>query len=172
MNISAPPFAIYSAIIAAMLMPLVLFVIGKVAPEDVLGKRFFYAILSTFLAWLLALIAHFKAPFLWYIIIPDIIAGMLFYITGVLGVFCAWSLLAYGYTISMLATSARFEGEFNKLDWMNNYAAGQGLNGFFKDRLRVLEVFQLIEIRGTEIFLFKYRYFGRVVLLAMSIFCI
>jgi len=167
-----PPYPVGTAITAAMLIPVMLLVLGRAFPRLALGRRFWYAITLTALLWSGGLFVHYPGLHHLIAILPDIVAGLLFYMTAVFGIFSAWGLLAYGYTVSVLDAAARFGEEFDRKSWLRMYGAGHGLEGFFEDRLLVLTGFRLVEIHGPEIRL-RGRYaakFGKIVLWCMKLF--
>lgn len=167
-----PPYAISTAITAAMLIPAMLLFLGRLFPRLALGRRFQYTVTSMALLWSAGLFVYYPRLSHWIEIFPDIVAGLFFYITAVLGIFSAWGLLMYGYTLSILDAATCFDEEFDRESWLKMYGSGHGLEGFFEDRLRVLTGFRLVKIRGQEIRL-KGRYatkFGKIILWCMKLF--
>lgn len=157
---------------AVTMIPLMLILLGRVAPRSALGRRFYGALAVTTAFWLFLLIVRYPTLRQLTVVFPDVVAGSLFYVTAVTGIFSAWSLLAYGYTVSVLDAAASFDGSFDRERWLRRYGGGRGLEGFFEDRLRVLLGFRLIKVSDSDVGLRGRcaKSFGKLVLCGMKWF--
>jgi hypothetical protein len=131
-----PPPPILASLAAALLLPLLLAVLShrpcRIAPP---GGRFLLAALAVAAAWTGCLpFAEDTA---------DLLAGALLLVAAVLAEFTIWTLLAWGFTVSLLLALARQGQAVDLDDWIESYTDGQTAESFSHDRLAVLLRFGL-----------------------------
>ena len=68
----------------------------------------------------------------------DVLAGALLLFTALLAGFTLWTLVAWGFTLSMLLTLARSDRPLSLEEWIIRYTNGKPLTAFARDRLGVL----------------------------------
>jgi len=166
----------YPVAVSLLLSLLFLGVLGlalHVAPRRFAsGSRFLLAIAITLVVWVALITTRSVSLQPGSIPWSEAFAGLLILATSLVAVFSAWTLLAHGYTTSMLLAIAEQDRPFSLEDWMSRYGSGRGLQTLAHDRLAVLVNFGLIEVRGDTARLCgpkAYR-FARLVMLATAFF--
>jgi hypothetical protein len=114
---------------------------GKVAAP---GRRFVLATALTWLAWAVAALA--VAPG-WV----ELLTGALLLATATLVGFTLWTLVAWGFTLSMLLALARAGRPLTVEAWALEYTRGKPLAAFARVRLGVLFALGLAEVRGGAV---------------------
>jgi hypothetical protein len=132
MNILPGPLQI-TAILLSLLLPLLLFCFARLPGLHGAGRLF--RIGCTTVIGLFAL-ASFVLPG------PrdpgDVLGGVLLLATAILLCHVFWSLLAWGFTLTLLTTLARDDRPLTLEQWMSTYMQGGSLAGFADNRLRLL----------------------------------
>jgi hypothetical protein len=140
-----PTLAIALSLVACALLPASLLALSH-GPLAVAapGRRFVLAASLIWFSWLVAMAV--VAPD-WI----DVIAGGLLLATATLACFTLWTLIAWGFTISMLLALSRAGHSLTPDEWAFAYTRGQPLDAFARDRLGVLLKLGLAEIREGEV---------------------
>jgi len=134
-----PPPPVLAAVLALLLLPAALVALGHGAWRiDRLGVRFRLAAGAGALLWIA--LTGFWGGFGpgWGTRWGDLAAGLLILATGIWAAFCAWSLLAWSFTISMLITLVDAERPLDAEAWIGGFAGSRGLDAFMHDRLALL----------------------------------
>ena len=118
------------------------------------GRRFVVAAALTWAGWLGAM--SFLAP-VWV----DFVTGAFLIATATLAGFTLWTLVAWGFTLSMLLALSRAERPLSVEEWALAHTRGKPLAAFTRDRLGVLVAMGLAEVRGDRVLMTDNR--GRVV---------
>lgn len=141
--VPSPPVALSLAACAAL--PAVLLALSH-GPARVAapGRRFVLAAGLTWGGWLAATLAADPA---WV----DLLTGALLLATATLAGFTLWTLVAWGFTLTMLAALDRAGRPLTVDEWAMAYTGGRPLDAFARDRLGVLLKFGLAELRGGEV---------------------
>lgn len=129
------PFPVGIALVAGALLPVLLVVLGhgpwKVAAP---GRRFLVA------AALLGSMAGVGV-----LLVPcsgcDLVAALLILAGATLVVFVFWTLVAWGFTLTMLRALAAADHALTEEEWIAAVTGGRNLTAFCTDRLSVLERF-------------------------------
>ena len=171
-----PPPVFQVALLACLMLPLLLLAISWIAPNQLLAKH--RLILAVAMSSLFAVTIGF-------LVIPqfathsslnwtDIACAGLFYATTIMIVFSAWSLIGYGFTVSILLDTARAKGPISQDDLMQSFAGGNGLPAFVRDRASLLLRMGLMNVNDSWFTLSGYRalIFARIVRLTMEIYAI
>jgi hypothetical protein len=108
------------------------------------GRRFVVAAVLTWAAWLAAVVAVGPG---WV----DLVTGGLLLATATLAAFTLWTLVAWGFTLSMLLALARAGRPLTADEWARAYTGGRPLDAFARDRLGVLLKLGLAELRGGDV---------------------
>jgi hypothetical protein len=129
------------------------------------ARRFVMAAALTWLAWFAAMIA--AAPD-W---VEAVTSGLLL-ATATLAGFTLWTLIAWGFTLTMLLALNRAGRSLSVEEWALAYTRGKPLDAFTRDRLGVLLKLGLAEIRGGEVTMTPNcgRAFARVAVLLRKLF--
>ena len=98
---------------------------------------------GAWVAWLAAMLASSPE---WV----DLLSGMLLLATATLAGFTLWTLVAWGFTVSMLLALDRAGRPLGR-GWGLAYTRGKPLEAFTRDRLGVLFTLGLAEIRGADV---------------------
>jgi hypothetical protein len=134
-----PPPPILAALLSLPLLPALLAILGHGCWRvGRLGLRFRVAAAATAGLWVLL---TFAAGARWAPGAPqpdDLLAGLLILATGIWAAFCAWSLLAWSFTLSMLMALVEAGGPLDLDAWIDRFAGSRGLDAFLHDRLAVL----------------------------------
>jgi hypothetical protein len=139
----SPPVAVSLA--ACGCLPVLLLVLSHgPAKVPAPGKRFVLAAGLTWGAWVAAALA----------LEPDaveLLTGTLLLATATLAGFTLWTLVAWGFTLTMLLTLNRAGKPLTVDEWALAYTGGKPLEAFARDRLGVLLRLGLAEVRGSEV---------------------
>jgi hypothetical protein len=108
------------------------------------GKRFVVAVAVVWAAWVAAMIAVRPE---WV----ELAAGGLLLATATLAGFTLWTLVAWGFTVSMLLALARAGRPITADEWALAYTRGKPLDAFARDRLGVLLKLGLAEVRDGQV---------------------
>jgi hypothetical protein len=161
-----PPVGVIVSFAACVLLPLVLLALshgrlGVGAP----GKRFVVAMTISWVAWGAAMLAVSPE---WV----DLISGALLLATATVIGFTLWTLIVWGFTLSMLFALARAGRPLALEEWAQEYTRGRSLEAFARDRLGVLFALRLAETRGEEVAMTprRGRAFAKVVLVLRRLF--
>jgi hypothetical protein len=130
---------------AVALLPVLLLALShrplKVAAP---GRRFVLAAALTWGPWLAAMLV--AAP-----TAVDLVTGGLLLATATLAGFTLWTLVAWGFTVSMLLALHRADRSLSVDEWVLAYTRGKPLTAFARDRLGVLLKFGLAELSAGEV---------------------
>ena len=131
---------------AACLLPLLLMALAH-GPlrEPRPGRRFLVAAGLDFSLWLGWL---FLQPE-WEL--ADLTAGGLVLLTAYLVGFTLWTLIAWGFTLTMLRALASAKGPVSMDEWVVEYTGGHNLHAFGKDRLSLLLKSRLGRLEGEYV---------------------
>jgi hypothetical protein len=140
-----PGPATATALIAAGTLPIWLMLLSH-GPWKIVrpGKRFVLAALLSLGTWVVTL-------FLW----PpggaiDLISGASILILSLLAGFTLWTLVAWGFTLSMLLALRRTNRTLSLKEWIASYTGGKTVEAFGRDRLGVLFRFKLADRTGAD----------------------
>ena len=141
--VPTPPVAFSLA--ACVLLPVALLTLSH-GPLRVRapGRRFVAAAAAVWAAWVAAMAA----------VRPDwveLVTGGLLLATATLAGFTLWTLVAWGFTVSMLLALARAGRPLTADEWVLAYTRGKPLAAFARDRLGVLLKFGLAEVRDGRV---------------------
>lgn len=140
-----PSVGVAASLIAGAGLPIVLITLShgplKVSAP---GQRFVAAAVSAWLTWVVALFALSPG---WV----DVASGTLLLTTATLAGFTLWTLIAWGFTLSMLLALNRAGRALSVEEWALAYTRGRPLAAFGRDRLGVLFALGLAEVRGGVI---------------------
>lgn len=142
--IPSPPVAL--ALLAVGLMPVYLIALSH-GPWTVAapGRRFLVAAGTAWLTWVMLVIASRAAD------VVGVVAGGLLLATATLAGFTLWTLVAWGFTLTMLLMLARAGRPLTEAEWILAYTRGKPLSVFARDRLGVLFKLGLAESRGDRV---------------------
>jgi hypothetical protein len=104
------------------------------------GRRFVIAIILTWTAWLAAMTAVGPG---WV----DFVTGGLLLATATLAGFTLWTLIAWGFTLSMLLVLERAGGPITIEEWIRSYTRGRPLDALARDRVGLLLRLGLVSMR-------------------------
>jgi hypothetical protein len=141
--IPTPPVAVSLA--ACVLLPAALLTLSH-GPLKVTapGKRFVVAAAAAWAAWLAATVATHPD---WV----ELVTGALLLATATLAGFTLWTLVAWGFTVSMLLALARAGRPLTPGEWALAHTRGKPLAAFAQDRLGVLLRLGLAEVREGQV---------------------
>lgn len=129
-----PPLAIALALGCAALPVLVLWLMARLmGPSDAPGRRLVIAEAIGLAVWLLGMVV-WGGGATW----EDWLAALLILAGGVLALFTLWSLLAWGFTSSLLLTLSHAEAPLTLDAWIVRYTRGGDAAVFTRNRLGVL----------------------------------
>lgn len=140
-----PGPAVALALAACVLLPALVLVLShgalKVAAP---GRRFVLAAALTWVAWLATLPATSPDA-------VDLVTSALLLATATLAGFTLWTLVAWGFTVSMLLALTRAAGPLTVDEWVLAYTRGKPIDAFARDRLGVLLKLKLAEARDDSV---------------------
>ncbi len=149
-----PSAAVAMSLVACGLLPVFLLSLShgvlKVAAP---GRRFVLAASLTWGAWLATLPATVPDG-------VDLATSILLLATATLAGFTLWTLVAWGFTVSMLLALNRSHEPLSVEEWALEYTHGKPIATFARDRLGILFKLGLAETRGTDVVMTPVR--GRV----------
>jgi hypothetical protein len=171
-----PPPLFQVAVLACFLLPTLLLVVSWIAPNKFsakhrLGLAIFTAPFFAVLAGLL-LIPHLAThP---SVNLVDIFCAALLYVTAVMAVYSAWTLIGYGFTVSILLDVERNKVASSQAELIQSFAGGNGLPAFVRDRAALLVKMKLMTVNGSwyTISGVKALLFAQTVRFAMNIYAI
>jgi len=140
-----PSVAIACALAACALLPVLLLALShgalKVAAP---GRRFIIAAVFAWGAWLAVL--PVTSPD-----VVDLVTSVLLLATATLAGFTLWTLVAWGFTVSMLLALSRANEPLSVDEWALEYTRGKPIDAFARDRLGVLFKLGLAETHGDAV---------------------
>ena len=144
MDFSLSP-AIFAALASAIGLPMLLIFFShgplRIAPP---GRRFVVTSVIVMVIWLGAIIMG-------GVNLPDAAAGVLILATALLVGFTIWTLIAWGFTLTMLRALADARRPISPEEWVVEYTGGQDLQAFGKDRLSLLLKSRLGVLEGERV---------------------
>ncbi|MBE9116873.1 hypothetical protein IQ249_13280 [Lusitaniella coriacea LEGE 07157] len=156
-----PRFPILAALFSSFALPIFLAILSH-TPLKIsgLGKRFIFASLLSIGLWSgLSLISISQS--LQSVgtsqLVADLLAGILILATASLCVFTFWTLIAWGFTLSMLMRLTDIQQPLTFEEWVAAYTGGQTLNTFTLDRLSVLFRFGWAKQKNDRVFIVRDR---------------
>jgi hypothetical protein len=177
LNQFLPPLPIWTALIAAGLMPLLLAVFsrGKFSALPP-GKRFWLTLATSFVFWLSIIIFGLTDIDSNSVkdIVFDLLAGMAIVLTSGLVLYSVWSLACFGFTTTMLTSIDDSSSPLTAEQWANLYGDGHGMQAFTNDRIRVLLAMKLVRENQGRLFLSgsAAMQFSRLVKLSFRVFAV
>ena len=128
-----PTPAIADSLLAAILLPVLVVLLSHgVWKVQSPGRRFVVAALASLAAWMVLVLSRDSLDAV------DVLAGALLLAAALLAGFTLWTLIAWGFTVSMLQTLARSDAPLTQEAWMTAYTGGRPLEALTQDRLGVL----------------------------------
>ena len=149
MTFALPPI-VAAALLCGFLPLTTLFIWARLTGWDASpGKRFVWATALSWAVWAVAaiVIAVAGGPAPW----QDIVVGGLILSGASVAGFILWSLLAWGFTASLLLALARSPAPLGFGDLVADYTGGGTLASFLRNRLGVLLRFNLAHEDGGDI---------------------
>jgi hypothetical protein len=140
------PTAVLAGAAAGLALPLVLALLSH-GPWKVRapGRRFVLAALVTAAGWALFLAARRADP-------PgDLLASAMVLLTAVLAGFTAWTLVAWGFTVSLLMRLAQAGRPLTFEEWVAAYTGGRAVDRFAEDRLSLLLRAGVARLEGGQV---------------------
>ncbi len=110
------------------------------------GRRFLVATLAIGVGWALAMCVMSPR---WV----ELLTGGLLLATATLVAFTCWTLIAWGFTLSMLLALARAECPLQEQYWVQRYTGGRPLEALTRDRLGLLVKLGLARVDDGELIL-------------------
>ena len=104
------------------------------------GRRFVMAVILTWTVWLAAMVAAGPG---WV----DFVTGALLLATATLAGFTLWTLIAWGFTLSMLLVLERARSPITMEEWIRAYTRGRPLDALARDRVGLLVRLGLASMR-------------------------
>jgi hypothetical protein len=140
-----PPPAVALALLACCLLPVFLLSLSHGALRVAApGRRFVLAAALAWVAWAgTVTVVHPDAV--------ELLTGALLLAAATLAGFTLWTLVAWGFTLSMLLALRRAGRPLTVGEWALAYTRGKPLDAFARDRLGVLLKLGLAELRGGEV---------------------
>lgn len=140
-----PSASVALSLAACVLLPVFLLclshgVLKVLAP----GRRFILAAMLTWGAWLATLPATASDA-------VELVTSALLLATATLAGFTLWTLIAWGFTVSMLLALNRASEPLSIDNWALEYTRGKPLDAFARDRLGVLFKLGLAETHGDAV---------------------
>jgi hypothetical protein len=83
--------------------------------------------------------------------IGDVLGGALLLTTAILLCYVFWSLLAWGFTVTLLTALARAAQPLTLEQWISAYMRGSDLGGFAHNRLRLLIGSRMVIPSGDQL---------------------
>jgi hypothetical protein len=128
-----PPPPIGVALVASVSLPLFVLVLAR-GPWHIEApmKRFIAAAVGAVLVMAIGL--YFEGPTDWV----ELAAAIVLLLGSLLAGFTFWTLIAWGFTLSMLRVLEENRGFDSVEAWCGAYTGGQGIGGFASDRCGLL----------------------------------
>ncbi len=128
-----PTPVVADSFLAAAVLPVVAIVLAhgfwKVRSP---GRRFIVAVLASLATWMIIVLNRDSVDAV------DLLAGTLLLAAAILAGFTVWTLIACGFTVSMLQALARSDTSLTQETWIAAYTGGKPLVALAQDRLGVL----------------------------------
>jgi len=139
MNLIPTHLQLYALVMSAA-VPILLLLFRRLSP----GTRFILVA---------AVAAAVYAGFCFVVGEPaaSIVSGAFLLSTAIVFWYVIWSLLAFGFTITMLSAIADHSGPFSEAEWVKAYTRDEGLVAFANNRLQLLLNANLIQKQGDVI---------------------
>jgi hypothetical protein len=149
-----PPPAVYTAMIAGLSIIVFLILLSH-GPFKFggLGRRFRVAVFLSLALWVALLWLTGALVPLDSAGVMDLAAGAFVVATAIIAGFTAWSLLAWGFMLSILLSLAHQDGVVGLEDWMSDYGGGRGLDSLLSGRLELLFRLGMVVRDGDRILL-------------------
>lgn len=171
-----PPPLFQMALAACLMLPVFLIAISWLAPRNLPAKTRLAAAIVVSPLVAIAGGLHLlpepgsNPPLEW---IDTCCAGLL-YATAIMIVYSAWSLIGYGFTVSILLDVERAGTAVSRTQLIQSFAGGNGLSAFVHDRSALLLRMRLMEVSENWYRISGYRalLFARTVKLAMDLYAI
>jgi len=132
MSILPGPLQI-TGIVLSVILPLVLYVYARIGAFRGAGRLFRAACITVVGLFVLACLALPGPQTL-----DDMFGGALLLLTAILLCHVFWSLLAWGFTVTLLTAIASAAQPLTLEQWISAYMQGGDLGGFARNRLRLL----------------------------------
>jgi len=108
------------------------------------GSRFRVAVGASVATWIASLVV---VQWDW----SDAIGGGLLLMAGLTGLFIAWSVLVWGFTLNLLLGIARHDGPVTLDRWIEGYLGAAGEERLARDRLALLERRGIVAIARDKV---------------------
>lgn len=145
-----PGPATASGIVAGAAIPLVTFILSH-RPFKItsLQHRFLISCGISFLVWgaFVFTYAINAQSVLW----SDMLSGILFFLTAIIAFGILWSLICWGFTLSLLKALAESQSAKNQTAWFALYGGGSTTQDFMYDRLSILLALGLAQHKNETI---------------------
>jgi hypothetical protein len=114
-----------------------------------LAKRFISAAAASLVFWISGVVLMYAlgAAVVW----NDLVAGGLIMFAAILSWFTLWTLVAWGFSLSLLMALTRAAEPMTEKSWFDSYAGIGGVERFGTDRLGILLKFNLASFRAGKI---------------------
>lgn len=140
-----PPPAVVASLAACLLLPVLLLAMSHArAKVHAPGRRFVLAASVVWLTWAGAMTGMTPDRI-------DVLTGGLLLATATLAGFTLWTLVAWGFTVSMLLALHRAGRPLTVDEWAAAYTGGKRLDAFARDRLGVLLKLGLADVRDGAV---------------------
>jgi len=141
-----PSHAMTIAFAASAALPLLLILLSHgIIKVRSPGRRFLFAFfISSSLAILSAIIWPVDDA-------AEFIAAICLYLAVALATFTIWTLIAWGFTLTMLLTIADAKSPWNREEWVLAYTGGKPIEQLARDRLGLLFMLRLAERSGDSV---------------------
>jgi hypothetical protein len=144
--IFTPSLPIVVSLGAAFVLPAILVALShgpwKVSAP---GRRFVLAAVAALSGWGLSLFA--VSP----LALADLVAGALILLAALLAGFTVWTLIAWGFTASLLMSLAREDRPVSLDEWVAAYTGDRTIETFARDRVQLLFRFDLATAEADRI---------------------
>jgi hypothetical protein len=144
-----PPIALGTAIFCGGAIPVFLILLGRTSSAlQRPGLRYRVSVQAAWVVFLTSLVGFALAG------IPigtiDYIAGAAIMLSATVLAFIAWSLIAWGFTLSMLLALAKEKRVGGLEDWIRHYTGGADFRRLAADRAAVLLAARLAVVTGED----------------------
>lgn len=131
------------------IFPIILFFLGKILPKRAkTGQTFLLALGITLFFWGVGVIT--AATYYTNQFILHLITSTMLITGGLLVAFTLWSIVVWGFTVSLLLALNRVNKKATSNSWINNFTDGEGLTKFSNDRLGVLIKLKLLNSQSLD----------------------
>jgi hypothetical protein len=129
------------------------------------GRRFVLSAALMWVAWLAAMLGTAPGA-------VELVTGGLLLATATLAAFTLWTLVAWGFTLSMLLALRRAGRPLTADEWARAYTRGKPPGAFARDRLCVLLKLGLAEVHGYVVVMTpgRGRVFARITVFLRGLF--